>query len=148
VFTLSPRSVIVGQLTSYITSYVPEGTQVAAHFYSLFRNSEYFSPLPDTFWPDRWLTQEEYILPTGDAISKDKVVINRNALVPFSLGPQNCPGKALAWMEMRAVVCGIMHRFDLRRANDYDLDAWEKSLIDVYVTLRGKLPGILMPRKT
>ena len=133
--------------TNIIASFVPEDTQVLVHTYSLHRNPQEFSPLPDTFWPDRWLTQDTYVLPGGDVIHKDQVVTNRAAFVPFSLGPQNCVGKALAQVEMRAVTAALVQRFDVHKAKEYDLDSWEKSLVDVYITLRGPLPAVLTPRQ-
>lgn len=117
------------------------------HTYAVHRDAREFSPLPDVFWPDRWLTQNEYVLPSGDIIGKDQVVTNRAAWFPFSTGPQNCAGKALAMVEMRAVTCAMLHKFELRKPKDYDLDQWEKDVVDVYITLRGRLPMILVPRQ-
>lgn len=134
-------------LTSYLTSFVPGGTQVSVHLTSLHRNPQEFSPLTNTFWPDRWLAQETYTLPGGEVISKDQVVTNRAAYIPFSTGPQNCAGKALALAEMRAVFAAVMQKFEVRKAKDYDLDDWEKKLIDVYITLRGPLPVVLTARQ-
>ena len=112
---------ITHQITSS-TSFVPEGTQVFVHFYSLHRNPQEFSPIPDTYWPDRWLAQDSYTLPTRDVIGKDQVVTNKAAFVPFSLGPQNCVGKALAQVEMRAVFAALIQKFDVHKAKEYNLD--------------------------
>lgn len=127
--------------------FVPEGTQVSVPMYTLHRNLQEFSPLPDTFWPDRWLTEDTYVLPTGEVISKDQVVTNKAAFVPFSLGPQNCVGKALAQVELRAIAAALVQRFDVRKAKEYDLESWEKDLGDAYITLRGPLPAVLTPRQ-
>ena len=118
------------------------------HTFTLHRNPQEFSPLTDTFWPDRWLDQDIYTLPNGDVIRKDQVVTNRAAFIPFSVGPQNCAGKALAMVEMRSVFAAVMQKFDLQKGKDYNLDDWEKNLIDVYITLRGALPVILTTRQT
>lgn len=118
------------------------------HFYSLHRDSRSFSPLPDTFWPERWLTQDTYTLPSGEALDRAHVTTNRAAFVPFSLGPQNCAGRALAMLEMRAVACGLLQRFALRPAPGFDLDEWERNLKDVYITITGPLPGVVVPRHT
>ncbi|EKM57284.1 uncharacterized protein PHACADRAFT_254974 [Phanerochaete carnosa HHB-10118-sp] len=126
---------------------VPEGTQVSVHTFSLHRDPREFAPLPDVFWPDRWLAQDTYVLPSGAAVDKAHVTTNRAAFVPFSVGPQNCAGRALAMIEMRAVVCAVMHKFELRRAEEYDLDRWERDVMDAYISLRGKLPVILEQRQ-
>lgn len=126
---------------------MPENTQVSVHTYALQRDPREFSPLPDAFWPDRWLYQDTYVLPSGDVIGKEQVVTNRAALIPFSVGPQNCAGKNLALAEVRAVGCAVLHRFDLRTPKEYDLNQWEKDLVDVYITLRGPLPIILEQRQ-
>lgn len=100
-----------------------------------------FSPIPNAFWPERWLDQDQYTLPSGDIIIKDEVVTNRGSYLPFSYGPQNCAGKGLAIMEVRAVVCAMVHAFDMRAVDrpGFDLDNWEKTIQDVYVTNRGSL---------
>ncbi|EKM54289.1 uncharacterized protein PHACADRAFT_196722 [Phanerochaete carnosa HHB-10118-sp] len=142
------RTVKRGSGGAMIGSYfVPESTQVSVHIFSLQRDPREFSPLPDDFWPDRWLTQDSYTLPTGDVINKEQVTTNRAAFDPFSFGPQNCAGKALAMVEMRVVACAMMHKFELRESKEYDLNQWEKDLLDTYVTLRGKLPVILEQRQ-
>ncbi|KIP08448.1 hypothetical protein PHLGIDRAFT_23489 [Phlebiopsis gigantea 11061_1 CR5-6] len=123
--------------------FVPGGTPVSIHVYSLHRNPEEFSPLPDTFWPERWLTRNEYTLPTGEVLSKDQVVTNRAAFVPFSFGPQNCAGKALASVELRVVISALVQKFEVRKAKEYDIDDWEKNLRDHYVTLTGPLQAVL-----
>ena len=50
-------------------------------------------------------------------------------------------------VEMRAVACAMLRRFNLRKSKDYDLDQWEKDFTDVFVTLTGKLPVVLEPRQ-
>ena len=107
----------------------------------MHRDEREFSPVPDVFWPERWLDQDQYTLPSGDMVSKDQVVTNRGSYLPFSYGPQNCAGKGLAIMEVRAVVCAMMQAFDIRAANQhgFELNNWEKTIEDVYVTNRGSL---------
>ncbi|KIP10629.1 hypothetical protein PHLGIDRAFT_495533, partial [Phlebiopsis gigantea 11061_1 CR5-6] len=119
--------------------YVPNGTILSVHIYSLHRNAAEFSPIPDTFWPDRWLDQDTYILPNGDTAQKASIVLNRAAFIPFSTGPQNCAGKALPLLELRAVVCAIVASFDIGKDATYNLDSWEINIRDFFVTLRGPL---------
>ena len=40
-------------------SFIPEGTNAFVHTYSLQRDPRYFFPLPDSFLPERWLSQEQ-----------------------------------------------------------------------------------------
>ena len=103
--------------------------------------------IPDTFWPDRWLNQESYVLPNGETIGKDDIVLNRSVFMPFSYGQQNCPGKTFANMEMKAVLSAIIHNFDLKPAPRTSLDAYENSIADVYITHKGPLPVKLTARR-
>ncbi|THH23060.1 hypothetical protein EUX98_g8119 [Antrodiella citrinella] len=119
--------------------YIPDGTQVSAHLHTIQRDPRYFHPLPDDFWPDRFLVQDTYELPSGQAISKDVLVHNRNVFVPFSAGVRNCVGKNVAVLEMRAVLCAVVQRFELSKAPDFDLDNWERDLRDLFITSCGPL---------
>ena len=118
---------------------VPAHTAVSINVFGLHRDPRAFSPLPETFWPDRWLEQDKYTLPGGDIISADQLVLNRNAFIPFSFGPANCVGKNLALMEVRAVTAVFVSKFEMTLGKGFDLDTWEPSLKDYGVTLRGKL---------
>ncbi|KZP14951.1 cytochrome P450 [Athelia psychrophila] len=136
---------------------IPEGTAVFAHFYSMHRDPRYFSPLPDTFWPDRWLPEDERtspFSPTPDApdapdapVAVD-VVLDKSAFVPFSVGPSSCVGKNIALQEIRAVVCLVLQAFDMRFAEGYDAQRWEEEIEDRLVSHTGELPVVLTPRKT
>ncbi|GJE94949.1 cytochrome P450 [Phanerochaete sordida] len=127
--------------------FVPERTQISVHTFATMRDAREFRPLPDTFWPERWLAQDAYVLPGGGVVGREQVHTNRAAHIPFSAGPQNCAGKALALVELRAVTCALVHRFELHTPKGYDLDQWERDLKDLYVAMRGKLPVILEVRK-
>lgn len=112
----------------------------------MHRDPRYFYPLPETFWPDRWLNEATYTLPTGDVITKDKLIHNRNVFVPFSFGLRSCAGKSVAVLEMRAVLCALVQKFDVTKAPEYKLDDWEKDLRDVFITSCGPLTVELNPR--
>lgn len=122
-----------------VFSVVPAHTAVSVNTYSLHRDPRYFYPLPDTFWPDRWLVKDSYVVPTGQKIMAEQLIHNRNAFIPFSFGPANCVGKNLALLEIRAVTCSFIRRFDMKAAEGYDLSKWEDSLLDYGVTTRGSL---------
>lgn len=128
-----------------VSSFIPPNTQVSVHHYTLQRSPAAFAPFPDIFWPDRWLTQETYELPPPAApatIPKDKVVTDKSAFIPFSAGQQNCAGRSLAIMEMRAVLCALVQRFEFDVApgeGEEDVREWERQVKDVFLTMRGRL---------
>nr|AAX81445.1 high nitrogen upregulated cytochrome P450 monooxygenase 1 [Phanerodontia chrysosporium] len=126
--------------------FVPEETQVSLFAYSIHRDPQHFSPLTNTFWPDRWLSQEKYTLPSGDVISADEVVTNRDVFIPFSQGPMVCAGKNVALTEMRSVMCALLQHFDLKIADQSFLDSWEDKIEETFTTKRGTLPVILSLR--
>ncbi|KAG6815053.1 hypothetical protein H0H93_011139, partial [Arthromyces matolae] len=83
-------------------SYIPEGTSTFIPSFCLQRDARNFSPFPNSFLPERWLTPEQQAeLEPGIFKDPSATVTNQLAFVPFSFGPSNCVGKNLAWMEMR-----------------------------------------------
>lgn len=113
----------------------------------MHRDPRHFSPIPETFWPDRWLAQESYVLPSGEIICKDDLILNRSIYLPFSYGQQHCPGKVFANMEMKAVLSAILHNFDINPAAGSNLDDYEASISDIYITRKGSLPVELTTRR-
>ncbi|KAI0344596.1 high nitrogen upregulated cytochrome P450 monooxygenase 1 [Trametopsis cervina] len=126
--------------------FIPEGTQVSPWGYAVHRDPQHYSPIPDAFWPERWLVQDNYTLPTGDTISKDAVVTNRDVFISFSLGPMVCVGKNVAMMEMRAVMCAVLHQYDVVVADRSRFDSYENEICEIFTTKRGTLPVYLKPR--
>lgn len=126
--------------------FIPEQTQVSFSAYTIHRDPRYFSPLTDTFWPDRWLAQEQYVLPSGDVIPAAQVVTDRDVFFPFSQGPTICAGKALALTEIRSVACALLRTFDISIADEGSFDAWEDNLEEMFTTKRSTLPVLLSLR--
>ncbi|KAF7976197.1 hypothetical protein HWV62_7374 [Athelia sp. TMB] len=127
---------------------IPEGTAVFSHFYSLLRDERYFSPLPDTFWPDRWLSEAERTSPFSPTHKGPvNVILDRAAYTPFSFGPSICVGKNLALQEIRMVVCLMLQTFDMRLADGYDARRWDNEIEDRLISHTGELPVVLTPRK-
>jgi len=120
----------------FLCRFVPEGTAVTLPIYTLHRDPRYFSPRPEEFWPDRWLTSEE-----------GNVILRKDAFIPFSSGPSNCVGKPLAMVEMRYVLALLIRRFELSLDDGYDPSRWEKGLLDHYVLTKGSLPVKFTVRK-
>ncbi|OCB86513.1 high nitrogen upregulated cytochrome P450 monooxygenase 2 [Sanghuangporus baumii] len=136
-------------------SYISEGTAVIVPPYILFRDPAYFSPAPNNFWPDRWLPHDavkRYPYQSdfeADALSNNydgEIVTNSSAFIPFSYGPANCAGRALALTEMRMVVALLMQKFELQFAPGYDPNDWEEHLEDFFVLCNGPLLVTLTPR--
>ena len=144
-----------------MSSFISEGTAVIVPPYVLFRNPAYFYPNPDVFWPERWLEtngasrspspQPDAKVANADSPFTDSkgatYVHNTAAFYPFSHGPMNCAGKNLALAEMRTVVVGMMQRFDVRFAEGYDPERWEREMVDLFVLKPGVLPVVITPRK-
>jgi len=127
-------------------SFIPEGTSAFIPFYAVHRDPHNFSPLPDAFVPERWLSPEEQLSLEPLVFKNKDVIHNTAAFVPFSFGPSNCVGKNLAMQEMRMVVCSIMQKFDIRLEDDFELKSWEDNMMDYFITLKGKLPVVLSPK--
>ncbi|KZP24238.1 cytochrome P450 [Athelia psychrophila] len=128
---------------------IPEGTAVFSHFYSVHRDPRSFSPLPDVFWPDRWLPEGERTSPFSPTHKGPvNVVLDKTAFTPFSFGPSNCVGKNLAIQELRMVVCLMLQSFDFRFAEGYDAQRWEREIEDRFISHTGELPVILTARKS
>ncbi|ODM19783.1 hypothetical protein SI65_04769 [Aspergillus cristatus] len=113
--------------------FVPENTIVACHQYASFHSSSNFA-CPDDFIPERWLG----IDPRFD---DDK----RTALQPFSLGPRNCPGKNLAYSQVRLILCKLLYNFDVELRSEctdwIDQESyflWDKPAL--WVTLKERIP--------
>lgn len=118
------------------------------HFYSLHRDSRNFSPMPDKFLPERWLSSEEQIALEPAIFQNDREIIhNTSAFIPFSFGPSMCVGKNLAMQEMRMVICMMMQRFDMNFPPDYNATLWEESLEDFFIFKKGVLPVVLTVRE-
>lgn len=111
--------------------------------FTLHRHPSYFSPLPDTFWPDRWLpppASSTYTLPTGDSIPSSAVVTDKRAFIPFSAGHLNCAGRVLAMKEMRDVIGAVVRRFRSMSVGEGDaVEKWEERVLDIFVQFKGPL---------
>jgi cytochrome P450 len=130
-------------------SFIPEGTSAFIHTYSLQRDPRYFFPLPDSFLPERWLSQEQRLaLEPKIFHSQEEYVHNTDAFIPFSVGPTNCAGKNLAWLEMRIAVTTIVSRFDLKLDPSYNSQKWYEDMSDYFAMIKGPLPTILSPRQS
>lgn len=147
--------------------FLPPGTVVNVPAYTLHRDPANFWPLPNTFWPDRWLPsalrkppsptllesekdQNQVDLQTDSHFDLENVTTNLSAFIPFSSGPANCAGKNLALLEMRTVLSLIIRRFEIsfgdNSSKPYDPKNWDEEGEDWFVFKNSKLPVKLLCR--
>jgi cytochrome P450 len=112
--------------------WIPGGTIVSVGQWSACHDPANFRN-PDEFIPERWI---------DESYSSDI----KKAVQPFSLGPRNCIGRNLAYMEMRILVARLFWNFDVVSVDGAPLwdpkgemkfkkafMVWEKSDIQVKV---------------
>ncbi|KIM73430.1 hypothetical protein PILCRDRAFT_829164 [Piloderma croceum F 1598] len=139
----SQRSVKTGSGGRNVGPYfIPEGNQVLNHTLSLHRNPRYFSPYPDTFWPDRWLPERD----REELPSNETFILNHAAYIPFSYGPANCVGKNVALLEMRAVTCYVVQKFMFKVKEGFRIDTWEEGIGDFFLVKSPALPVVVETR--
>ncbi|KAJ3525056.1 hypothetical protein NM688_g8462 [Phlebia brevispora] len=120
--------------------YLPEGSNVRVHVWSLHHDPRNFSR-PDAFWPERWLIADGF--KEGESTpSSEKFNHNLDAFVPFSYGPAHCVGKNLAMQEMRVFVACMMHELNLRFTEGWDPVNWERDMEDRQSMRVGRLPVV------
>ncbi|KAF5277791.1 hypothetical protein FQR65_LT03771 [Abscondita terminalis] len=78
---------------------IPKGTVMKIFTYELHNNPSIF-PNPDVFDPERFNATN----------SKN---ISFYSYIPFSAGPRNCLGQKFAMLEVKALVCKVLHKFKL-----------------------------------
>ncbi|GKT65448.1 cytochrome P450 [Colletotrichum tofieldiae] len=109
--------------------YVPEGTTVSIYQWAMYHSEKNFRD-PFGFHPERWLQDP--------AFASD----NREAFQPFHVGPRNCIGRNLAYVEMRLILTRVLWNFDMKIADDSTDWApkqkiyllWEKGPLNAYLT--------------
>ena len=94
-------------------SFINESTAVNVPAYVLHRDSRYFSPGTDEFWPERWLPDQTRTLLNGKLVP---VITNTAAFNPFSVGPRSCLGKGLALTELTLTLAYLLSKYDFRLA--------------------------------
>ncbi|CAG7558796.1 unnamed protein product [Fusarium equiseti] len=108
--------------------YIPEKTSVSVPQLPAYKSSQNFRN-PEQFVPERWLDDPLY--------SND----SRAVVQPFSMGPRDCLGKNLAYVEMRLMLTRLLWKFDLELMPEsrdwYDQNIyiiWEKKELNVKLT--------------
>lgn len=79
--------------------------------------------MPESFAPERWLCSPSP-LSSNPYTDDDKSVHH-----PFSLGPRNCIGRNLAYLEMRLILGKILWNFDFAEADEEGMTDWREQKI-------------------
>ncbi|PIL32204.1 cytochrome P450 [Ganoderma sinense ZZ0214-1] len=141
------------------TIFIPPGTAVCCHLYSMHLDPGNFS-YPEVFWPERWLLASGKIpsatLPRHAGCDSEKGLgsfaasaLNHNevAFMPFSYGPMNCVGKNLAMAEIRMVACTLLRQFDFRLQDGWDPAEYRRGFKDYGIATRPRLPVTISRRR-
>lgn len=99
--------------------FLPPGTVVSVPQWSSYQATTNFHA-PSFFVPERWLEGS-----ANSQYSKDR----KDVFQPFSLGPHNCPGRSLAYLEMRLILAKIIWNFDLSMPKGVAFPRWETQKI-------------------
>lgn len=110
--------------------FVPSGSAVGVCQWAANHSAANFRD-PYAFHPERWTGEEKYAADTRDAFQ------------PFSVGPRNCVGKNLAYMEMRLILARLLFNFNVElcaESNEWSKQRvfmlWEKGPLKVRLTKR------------
>ncbi|KAK7606278.1 cytochrome P450, partial [Phyllosticta paracitricarpa] len=99
-------------------TFIPGGIIVSVPTWSLHRDGRLWGPDANEFRPDRWEDVD--------------TTVETAPFIPFTRGTYACPGKALGYMEMRAVVAGMVKRFDLELAEGQSAAAFDDGCLDTF----------------
>lgn len=121
--------------------YLPESIGVYVSPYVLHHDPRYFSPNVDEFVPERWLSQN-----VDNGEKQRTYITSQDAFIPFSTGPMNCAGKALAYIEMRMVLAMLVQKFDLCKKDGWNAERWPEGIKDWFVVEKPSLPVVLRRR--
>ncbi|CAF9920690.1 hypothetical protein IMSHALPRED_004976 [Imshaugia aleurites] len=113
----TPRVVPAGgaKVSGY---HLQAGTFVSCPGYASNHSALNFPDSPSTFNPERWLSSDSKSLRSGAPGSPFN---------PFSIGPRNCLGRNLAYLEMRLILANLLWQFDFEQMDKSYL--WEKQKV-------------------
>jgi enediyne biosynthesis protein E7 len=100
--------------------FIPKGSHVLISPYGLHHDPRFWNR-PDIFNPQRFLTDE----------------IDKNAFIPFNIGPRKCMGSRMAYIEGVLTLAAILQRYTIQVR-----DRWQpKHELRVSTGLAGGLPA-------
>ncbi|KAM6510175.1 hypothetical protein FALCPG4_017800 [Fusarium falciforme] len=108
--------------------FIPGDTIVSVPTYTIQRDERYWENALE-FRPERW-----------ESVNPEKV-----AWIPFSRGQYSCPGKNLAFMELRMVLGRIALEYSLAFPPGDDGEAFDKGARDTFTLNVPELPIIFTP---
>ncbi|KAK3381046.1 cytochrome P450 monooxygenase [Podospora didyma] len=117
---------------------VPEGTALDIFPHAMNYCSRNFAD-PYEFIPERWMDETDAEV-FGTKLDRSR----QHALQPFSVGPRNCIGKNLAYVEMRVILARFIWNFDFELADRADV-YWAVNCRHYNLTVKGKLNVRLTP---
>ncbi|KAH7095538.1 cytochrome P450 [Paraphoma chrysanthemicola] len=88
--------------------YVPEGTKINVHPWTIHHDSRLFEK-PWDFIPERWIPGSSF-----------KGTHTPDAYIPFALGAYSCIGKPLALLQIRMYLVSMVTKFDFEIAPGFD----------------------------
>ncbi|KAK0705863.1 cytochrome P450 [Lasiosphaeria miniovina] len=97
--------------------YVPKVVVVQLSNFTATRHERHFAD-PLDFRPERWLPSDHALY------DKRYAGDNLEAFFPFSLGPRQCSGQAIAWSQTRMFLGKVLWTFDLEgvRGHEFSFD--------------------------
>lgn len=122
-----------GGLTLPNGTFIPGNTTVSVPILAMQRDARYYTR-PDEYIPDRWMTERPDW--TRDA----------TAFLPFGAGHYLCPGKNMAYMELRLVLAKLISHFDARLADGEDGRKFLTETKDCFVSRLGDFKVIFSER--
>ncbi|PWY70995.1 benzoate 4-monooxygenase cytochrome P450 [Aspergillus heteromorphus CBS 117.55] len=114
-------------------TWIPGDTIVQVPSHTLFRDERLFLQ-PHDFIPERWTTRQDLIR-------------DSSAFVPFSTGKHACIGKQLGLMEIRYVVSQIVRKYDVEFAPGQTPERFLAGKRDAFTLSLGPLELVFKPRK-
>jgi cytochrome P450 len=126
---------------------VPEGSNVLIPIWLLQRDARNF-PEPTQFRPDRWVRKEgdHWVdrLET-DLSCSDIAPGNHKALMAFSDGARNCPGRKFAMQEATVALAGLLKDLEFRTVPGYKMTPMRSGVVQ---RPKGGLPMQIRQRKS
>ncbi|KAK0645261.1 Cytochrome P450 750A1 [Lasiodiplodia hormozganensis] len=114
--------------------FIPANTIVAVPTWALHRDTRFWGSDAASFRPERF---EEM----GDLLAETA------PFIPFTRGACTCPGKALAYVEMRAVVAAVVGRFDVEVVGGEEgMRAFDEGCVDSF-TLTNRPLWVVLRRR-
>ncbi|KAH7141644.1 cytochrome P450 67 [Dactylonectria macrodidyma] len=114
-------------------TYIPGNSLVQIPLHTLYKDARVFTQ-PNDYIPERWTSRPE-------------LVRDNSVFAPFLIGRYSCVGKQLALMEIRHVASQIAHNYDIRLADDQNIEDFFDNVVDGFTLTCPKLDLVFTPRK-